>query len=401
MTDKWPKVALGECCEIISGATPKTGVEEYWDGDISWATPKDLSVLPGVYLESTERSITPSGLRSCAARILPPGSVLLSSRAPIGHVAINRIPVATNQGFKSLVPSGAIDAKYLYYWLRTNRALLESLGNGATFKEVSKGVVASVELPLPPLEEQRWIADVLDRVDALRAKRASVGHNSRLLPQSVFVQMFGSPSEIPDRWPLRPLDHLVSEFRYGTSIKSGETGYPTLRIPNIVAGSVDANDLKLVDVSVAELGRLRLVDGDLLFVRTNGNPDYVGRCAVFDSAEMSRQGVFGADVIYASYLIRARVNLDLVHPVYVREYLNGPIGRSSMRERSKTSAGQYNVNTAGLGSIPIPVPPLDRQQRFVESVTGVERTWGVQRRALGELDALFASLQHRAFRGEL
>ncbi|MFV2022241.1 restriction endonuclease subunit S, partial [Micromonospora sp. LOL_023] len=302
-----------------------------------------------------------------------------------------------------VLPGANLDRRYLAYFLRVpaNVDLATSRSSGANLPRLSPKELMNFSIPLPPLEEQRRIADVLDRVDALRAKRASVGHNSRLLPQSVFVQMFGSPSEIPDRWPLRPFDHLVSEFRYGTSIKSGEIGYPTLRIPNIVAGSVDVDDLKLVDVSLAELGRLRLVDGDLLFVRTNGNPDYVGRCAVFDSADMSRQGVFGADVIYASYLIRARVNSDLVHPVYVREYLNGPIGRSSMRERSKTSAGQYNVNTAGLGSIPIPVPPLDRQQRFVESVTGVERTWGVQRRALGELDALFASLQHRAFRGEL
>jgi type I restriction enzyme S subunit len=107
---------LSDCCEIISGATPKTGVDKYWDGEILWATPKDISNLPGIYIEDTPRKITEAGLRSCPATILPTGSVLFSSRAPIGHVAINTRPMATNQGFKSFIPNGEkIDAKYLAY----------------------------------------------------------------------------------------------------------------------------------------------------------------------------------------------------------------------------------------------------------------------------------------------
>lgn len=165
-------LALGECCEIVSGATPKTGVADFWDGDIEWATPAGLSKLPGPFIDHTSRKITAAGLASCAAAILPAGSVLLSSRAPIGHVAINTRPMATNQGFKSLIPkTGILDAKYLYHWLRSHKEYLKSLGNGATFKELSKAVVARVEIPVPPLDEQRRIAAILDQADALRAKR--------------------------------------------------------------------------------------------------------------------------------------------------------------------------------------------------------------------------------------
>lgn len=100
----WPVVRLADCCEIVSGATPSTGVRRYWGGDIAWATPKDLSGLESKYLERTPQTLTQEGYESCSAKIMPPNSVLFSSRAPIGHVAINTAPMCTNQGFKSFVP---------------------------------------------------------------------------------------------------------------------------------------------------------------------------------------------------------------------------------------------------------------------------------------------------------
>ncbi|WP_300639821.1 restriction endonuclease subunit S [Nocardioides sp.] len=124
-------VPLGAIAKIVSGATPKTGVAEYWDGDIEWATPADLGKLDGAYISATPRKLTDAGVKSCAATVLPAGSVLLSSRAPIGHVAINTVPMATNQGFKSLVLGPQVHAKFLYHWLKAKTGYLQSLGNGA------------------------------------------------------------------------------------------------------------------------------------------------------------------------------------------------------------------------------------------------------------------------------
>ena len=190
-------VQLSDVCDIVSGATPRTNNPAFWDGDIPWATPTDVSQLRGrKYIETTARSISIEGLRSCAATVLPAGSVLLSSRAPIGHVAINLKPMATNQGFKSLVPrSDAVDASYLYHWLRANRKYLESLGNGATFKEISKDVVSRIVIPLPPLSDQRRIADLLDRADTLRAKQGDFLGRLGYLTQSLFLDMFGDPRQ--------------------------------------------------------------------------------------------------------------------------------------------------------------------------------------------------------------
>jgi type I restriction enzyme S subunit len=183
----WCKTKLGDCCEIISGSTPSTNIESFWNGSICWATPKDLSQLDGAYISDTPRKLTQSGLDSCGAMILPSNSVLFSSRAPIGHVAVNTVPMATNQGFKSFVPKdNRVYAKFLYHWLRKTRAYLESLGNGATFKEVSKTIVSRVEIFLPSLEEQKRIAEILDRAEELRSKRREVIAQLDTLNQAIF-----------------------------------------------------------------------------------------------------------------------------------------------------------------------------------------------------------------------
>ena len=164
------QTTLGECCEIVSGATPATGTPEYWDGDIEWATPKDLGNLDGKSIARTNRRITTEGLTSCAATVLPPQSVLFSSRAPIGHVAINLVPMATNQGFKSFVPRrDALDPHFLLFWLRLRRSFLEGLGTGATFKEVSKAVVARIELSVPPLDLQSQFAHRVIELERIRS----------------------------------------------------------------------------------------------------------------------------------------------------------------------------------------------------------------------------------------
>jgi type I restriction enzyme S subunit len=170
----WPVRRIEDVAEIISGATPRTDIADYWDGDLNWVTPKDLSGLEGIYLDTTDRSITEAGLSSCAASVLPANSVLFSSRAPIGHTAICRTPMATNQGFKSFVPrEGALDSHFLLHWLRLRRPYLEGLGTGATFKEVSKALVARIELGVPPHTVQVRFASNVIEIERLRKTQQS------------------------------------------------------------------------------------------------------------------------------------------------------------------------------------------------------------------------------------
>ena len=203
---KWPKACLGDLAQVVSGATPKSSVDHYWAGDIPWITPADLSKLEGKEVSATSRRITQAGLSSCSSRILPPRSVLLSSRAPIGHVAINTVPMATNQGFKSFVPDQEIlSSDFLYWWLKSNKEYLQSLGRGATFKEVSKEIVESIEIPLPPLEEQRRISAILDRAGNLGQHAKGQLFIAKNLLASLFVETIGDPLKPPPR-----LDHVAA-----------------------------------------------------------------------------------------------------------------------------------------------------------------------------------------------
>ncbi|MBK9548276.1 MAG: restriction endonuclease subunit S [Gemmatimonadetes bacterium] len=201
---EWPTATLSECCEIVSGSTPRREQPEYWGGDINWATPRDLSSLDRPVLERTEERITRAGLQSCSARMLPKGAVLFSSRAPVGLVAIAGQPMCTNQGFKSLIPGPLLDSGYLYWFLTQAGKSIEYSGNGTTFTEVSKAAMERFRILLPPLAEQRRNADLLDRVDAVRRRREEGRRLMDELLRSVFLEMFGDPRTLdPKEWPLR------------------------------------------------------------------------------------------------------------------------------------------------------------------------------------------------------
>lgn len=174
----WPMVRLGEVCEIVGGGTPSTSKTEYWDGEIPWLTPKDLSGRKELYISRGTRMLTKEGLKTSGAKMLPSGTVLWSSRAPIGLVAISSNPIATNQGFKSFIPGARVHSEYLALVLISLRDELQNYGSGATFKEVSGKRAASIEVPLPPLAEQRRIAEILkassDAKSLLNAKIAAL-----------------------------------------------------------------------------------------------------------------------------------------------------------------------------------------------------------------------------------
>jgi len=386
----WPLARIEQCAEIVSGATPSTTKSEYWDGDIYWATPKDLSELEGAYLSDTPRKITKRGLESCAATILPPNSVLFSSRAPIGHVAINTVPMATNQGFKSFVPRpDRLDPKFLYHWLRKNRAHLESLGNGATFKEVSKAVVSRIEIPLPPLPEQRRIVEILDKADALRAKRRAALAQLDTLTQSIFLDMFGDPATNPKGWRVGRLEDEITSVRYGTGSPPPyvDDGFPFIRATNIKAGTISAKDLKRISPDeAARIEKCRVHAGNLIIVRSGVN---TGDCAIVSSKY---------DGAYAAFDLI--VELPWANAVFYNFLINSPYGKAHL-EPSTRRAAQPHLNAEQLRSLRFIAPDESRKQRFATLVSSIEKQKGRGDGHLRELDALFGALQHSAFRGEL
>ena len=167
MASNWAIATLADIGTVIGGATPSTKNVSYWDGEIPWISPKDLAGYKSRYIAHGERNITAEGLSSCSTVLLPKGTILFSSRAPIGYIAIASQPMCTNQGFKSVVPGDNIDPLFLYYLLLFNRANIESQGSGTTFKEVSGSVMRQVVVRYPEdIGEQRAIASILDSIDS-------------------------------------------------------------------------------------------------------------------------------------------------------------------------------------------------------------------------------------------
>jgi type I restriction enzyme, S subunit len=179
LPDGWRWVKLGEVGRVVSGSTPNTGIAEYWNGEITWITPTDLGMLRGNRIIISARRITKAGYRACGTEIIPPGSVVLSSRAPIGHLAISDIPLCTNQGCKSFVPGQDVDSAFLYYALMRAVPDLQELGSGATFTEISKTQLEGFQIPHPALGEQKRIAEVLSKQMAT-LQRARVAAEAQL-----------------------------------------------------------------------------------------------------------------------------------------------------------------------------------------------------------------------------
>lgn len=394
----WTKTSLGECCEIVSGATPNTSVSGYWDGDVCWATPKDLSELTGHFISDTPRKLTQAGLASCSATILPPNSVLFSSRAPIGYVAINTVPMATNQGFKSLVPRrGAVDAKFLFHWLRANRTYLEGLGVGATFKEVSKSVVSRVELSLPPLAEQRHIAEVLDNADSVRAKRRDALARLDHLEHAIFLEMFGDLASGHQALKTVPLADLaeggLQNGAYFPKEMYSPAGTEMVHMSDAFGGVVKRGSLRRVLCSESEADKYRLRETDLLIARRSLTYEGAAKpCQVPPSAE---------PLLFESSFIRLRPDLSRVTTTYLFHYLNHERVREKYVRPYVTQSTISGINQSNLARVPVVLPPMEMQRKFELTMRRADELRDASRRSARELDKLFVALESRAFLGKL
>ena len=187
----WRAVSIGDIADVVGGGTPSTKKPENFNGEIPWLTPKDLSGTHDRYIERGERNVSQQGLDSSSAKLLPPGAVLLSTRAPIGYVALAKNPLSTNQGFRSLVVRDTAVPEYLYYWLKLNTEELERHASGSTFRELSGSSLKEIRLSLPPLAEQRAIARVLgaldNKIELNERMKATLDEMARALFKSWFV----------------------------------------------------------------------------------------------------------------------------------------------------------------------------------------------------------------------
>ena len=204
MGTEWREFAIGDIAEIVGGGTPSTSDPANFDGDIPWITPKDLSDHPFRFVSRGERNITEQGLKNSSARLLPAGAVLLTTRAPVGYVAIASAPLATNQGFRSLLVREGFDNEFVYYLLKANREALKSHASGTTFGELSGSTLKQLRFLFPPLPEQRAIAHILgtldDKIELNRRMSETLEAMARALFKAWFVDFEPVRAKMEGRW---------------------------------------------------------------------------------------------------------------------------------------------------------------------------------------------------------
>lgn len=363
LPEGWRESTLGQICQIYSGATPKTGITGYWGGEVPWITPADMSRDHSQVLYRGSRNLTQAGLESSSARLIPPGSIIVSSRAPIGYVAIAGAELATNQGCKSAFPPDFIDTRYLYWHMIFAREDLEARASGTTFREVSSKVFAATMLRWPPLEEQRRIVEVLEeylsRVDA-----ANFGADTAVTRGGTLVEaVLRARMEFAEAPRVALRDLLDVPLSNGRSVKDRSGGYPVLRLTSITSGRFDARFQKQGDWTEMEASRFRVQTGDFLCARGNGSQALVGTGALVKDDP--------GHVAFPDTMIRIRTDRSRLDPQFLDVVWSSRAIRTQIERAAKTTAGIYKVNQTDLGQVAIALPHLEAQRQIAIEVARV------------------------------
>lgn len=379
------KYKLGDICEIVSGSTPKTGIPEYWDGDKKWITPAEINEESYIITDSA-RKLTELGVKKTGLSPFPEGTVILSSRAPIGKVAIAGCEMYCNQGFKNLICSEKINNRYLYWFLKGNTEFLNSLGRGATFKEVSKQIVSNIEINVPSIAQQEQAAIQLETANAIIRFRKQQLQKLDELVKARFVEMFGNMVYNPNGWEKVNLGS-VCDVRDGThdSPKYFPEGYPLVTSKNVTSGRIDFTDCSLIcKEDYDKINERSSVDfGDILMpmIGTVGKPVIVDVDADFAIKNVALIK-FYEDSTVINIFVRALLQSDYFDRAVISKIRGGT---------------QKFISLSDIRKLEIYLPPMDTQNQFAVFVEQTDKSKAAIQKALDETRMLFDSLMQKYF----
>jgi type I restriction enzyme S subunit len=391
----WPLLKLGELVTIKGGGTPSKNIDEYWNGDIPWASVKDFK---GNIISRTVDSITDLGVKKSATNIIPAGTIITATRMALGKFAINSVDMAINQDLKALFinDTSKIERDYLIRFLESQAQYIDSEGKGATVKGVTLDFLKSIHIPLPPLNEQKRIAAILDKADAIRRKRQQAIQLADDFLRSVFLDMFGDPVSNPKGWKVGFLKEHIIHANNGLSRRrktEENVGDIVLRLQDVHYDGIRfEKELNRILLDDKEKPRYELEEGDLLFIRVNGNPDYVGRSAVFRG--------YDEPVYHNDHLIRLKFDREY-NSNFLFYTFNLPGGRKIISGKTKTSAGQHTISQGGIESLEFYIPPRELQDEFVNLQNNINLLMLKNLRGAFFNSECFNSLSQKAFAGEL
>ena len=368
MKSHWEQIKLADLFELQMGKTPAREKDQYWkNGDNKWVSIADIGKFLR-YTDETKEKITDIAISESGIKQVPKNTLIMSFKLSLGKVAITSETIYTNEAIMAFIDrkKRPLSLSFLFHLFKnkdwsagTNKAVLGMTLNKATLKEIS--------IPVPPLLEQEEIAQKLDAVCRLITLRKQQLQKLDQLASSRFIEMFGNPFENPREWSIISIGTIIQHANNGMTRRGNdEAGNIVLRLVELQAGFLDYTNPNRIILTKQESERFLLKENDFLFARVNGNPENVGRCTYFK--ELSEP------VYHNDHIIRVQFKEQTISSEYLQHLLNSPYGRSEMRNKIKTSAGQYTINQEGIGGIRIPLPPLELQNEFAAFVEQLDKS---------------------------
>jgi len=408
----WEEIRVANLGEVVAGGTPTRNNSSYWNGDIPWATPSEITRLHCKYLSETAERITAAGLAGSAARLLPEKSIVVTTRATLGEAAITTCPLATNQGFKNIVPNVSTDPLFTYYKIKTLRGEMERLASGTTFLEISKADFEEISFSCPKLAEQERIGLILDTLDtsieqteALTAKlkqvRAGLLHdlmtrgvdeNGEVRDPFVHPSAFkdSAMGKIPISWSVEKLGERLARCRghiqtgpFGSQLHASDYvagGVPVVMPQDIDEGAVTLANIACTSYAKAnELSRHKLKPADLIFSRRGD----LGRCAVVGARESG--WLCGTGCLLMRFeqtkLMAGWLSLAYQHDSGQRQIAARAVGTT-----------MANLNTDLLNHLVFAFPPIEEQEMVVSVAAEAGKRIAAARDELAKLKMLRAGL---------
>ncbi|EGR1273784.1 restriction endonuclease subunit S, partial [Vibrio parahaemolyticus] len=383
----WPLVKLGDLFKVTSGGTPSRKKPEYYDGgDIHWVKTGDLH---NKYVRTASEFITQEGLDGSSARRYPKGTVLVAMYgATIGACSILDIEAATNQACAAFTPTEKVDPVFLYYLLKHSKPAFVKAGSGGAQPNISGTFLKNFEIPLPPIDEQKCIAAILDKADAIRQKRKQAIDLADEFLRSVFLDMFGDPVTNPKGWEehaLKDITDVRSGVAKGKKVSLDDSvTLPYMRVANVQDGYLDLSEIKQIVVSKKDAEKCQLIKGDVLLTE-GGDPDKLGRGYVWNN-EIE-------NCIHQNHIFSVRIeNHHFVHPHFLSAQISSQRGKLYFLKVGKQTTGIATINKTVLRDFVVFIPPLELQKKYVAIKNKVDN---FKRKCESDDLKLFRSISHK------
>ncbi|MCU9813346.1 restriction endonuclease subunit S [Paraclostridium sp. AKS81] len=395
LPEGWRRLSLSELGKIYTGNTPPTKKEEFYiSNDVMFIKPDDFIQGKINIIGKSKAYLSKVGAEK--GRFIPKGSVLITCIGILGKVGIIDEDCCFNQQINAIVPNlNIVIPKYLAYYIMNNKHILESMAGGAVVPMINKTQFSSIKIDLPPLEEQARIVSILEKAEsAIEKRKESIKLIDEYL-KSVFVDMFGDPVINTKNWNIKKLGEL-GYFKNGMNYKQSDSGFNIkfLGVGEFKYGNIinNSNMLPILELQEQPKDEYLLKDGDIVFVRSNGSKELVGRSVLIKGLE--------EDTTYSGFCIRYRNQNNEIMPEFLSSLFSDE-GFKSYFKKDSRGANINNLNQQMLSDLNIIIPPIELQNKFTDFVKQVNKLKFEMENSLKELENNFNSLMQKAFNGEL